>query len=188
MTREEAADFANVIESFSRGSEVEFWYATTSEWRRCDDPSFSPSYKWRIKPVPPKPTYRPYADPSEVDRIGEIAEYRHAGAFACGPVYVYQTCGADEKWIYVGPIHMPPQDALKYVTYHSDGEPCGVKVEGARVNREDAMGRPNCLHCGGLKAVRNPTGQCDHLNWPENLTDEAKVANGIAVAAKEAGK
>jgi hypothetical protein len=35
-----------------------------------------------------------------------------------------------------------------------------------------------CKHCGGLKRARNPTGKCDHLYWPDNLTDEAKRANG----------
>lgn len=37
----------------------------------------------------------------------------------------------------------------------------------------------NCAHCGGPKAVRNPTGKCDHLFWPENLTCEAREANGL---------
>jgi hypothetical protein len=36
----------------------------------------------------------------------------------------------------------------------------------------------NCMHCNGPKAIRNPTGSCDHLYWPDNLTDEAKRANG----------
>ena len=36
----------------------------------------------------------------------------------------------------------------------------------------------SCAWCGGLKEIRNPTGKCDHLCWPDNLTDEAKVANG----------
>jgi len=36
-----------------------------------------------------------------------------------------------------------------------------------------------CLHCGGPKAIRNPTGTCDHLYWPEYLTEEAKKANNI---------
>lgn len=35
-----------------------------------------------------------------------------------------------------------------------------------------------CAHCGGAIAIRNPRGDCDHLHWPGNLTDEAKVANG----------
>lgn len=35
-----------------------------------------------------------------------------------------------------------------------------------------------CAHCRGLKRQRNPTGECDHLYWPDNLTDEAKRANG----------
>lgn len=35
-----------------------------------------------------------------------------------------------------------------------------------------------CLHCGGAIAIRNPTGKCDHLYWPDMLTDEAKRANG----------
>lgn len=25
-----------------------------------------------------------------------------------------------------------------------------------------------CLHCGGDIAIRNPTGNCDHLHYPEN--------------------
>lgn len=36
-----------------------------------------------------------------------------------------------------------------------------------------------CKHCGGLIAIRNPTGRCDHLYWPDNLTDDAKRANGF---------
>lgn len=35
-----------------------------------------------------------------------------------------------------------------------------------------------CKHCGGSKDVRNPTGECDHLMWPDYLTEEAKRANG----------
>lgn len=35
-----------------------------------------------------------------------------------------------------------------------------------------------CAHCGGPRDVRNPSGACDHLYWPDNLTDEAKRANG----------
>ena len=35
-----------------------------------------------------------------------------------------------------------------------------------------------CKHCGGPIHIRNPRGDCDHLNWPDNLTDEAKAANG----------
>lgn len=36
-----------------------------------------------------------------------------------------------------------------------------------------------CRHCGGDKKIRNPTGTCDHLYWPDMLTDEAKRANGF---------
>jgi hypothetical protein len=35
-----------------------------------------------------------------------------------------------------------------------------------------------CQHCKEAKSVRNPTGTCDHLYWPDNLTDEARYANG----------
>jgi hypothetical protein len=38
-----------------------------------------------------------------------------------------------------------------------------------------------CKHCGGSKDVRNPTGNCDHLFWPENLSDEARRANGLKI-------
>ncbi len=37
-----------------------------------------------------------------------------------------------------------------------------------------------CRHCGEPIAVRNPTGRCDHLFWPDNLTREALAANGLA--------
>ena len=36
-----------------------------------------------------------------------------------------------------------------------------------------------CKHCHGSIAVRNPTGLCDHLYFPDMLTDEAKHANGF---------
>ena len=38
-----------------------------------------------------------------------------------------------------------------------------------------------CKHCGGDIAVRNPTGDCDHLYWPDMLTDDAKRANGFVL-------
>ena len=38
-----------------------------------------------------------------------------------------------------------------------------------------------CLHCGGRIAVRNPSGECDHLCWPDNLTDAARLANGYVL-------
>lgn len=39
-----------------------------------------------------------------------------------------------------------------------------------------------CAHCGGEVRFRNPSGHCDHLFWPENLTPEAKLANGFLSA------
>lgn len=46
-----------------------------------------------------------------------------------------------------------------------------------------------CAYCGGPIAIRNPTGNCDHLYFPECLSDDAKIANGfkqylVAVWAK----
>lgn len=35
-----------------------------------------------------------------------------------------------------------------------------------------------CAHCGFPKSIRNPSGTCDHLYWPDCLTEEAKRANG----------
>lgn len=45
--------------------------------------------------------------------------------------------------------------------------------------------RSKCEHCGGSTLLRNPLGYCDHLNWPENLTDEAKQANGYKKVRRE---
>ena len=39
----------------------------------------------------------------------------------------------------------------------------------------------HCWHCGAEKNIRNPTGTCDHLYWPEYLTEEAKLDNAARV-------
>ncbi len=41
-----------------------------------------------------------------------------------------------------------------------------------------------CRHCGGEVALRNPTGNCDHLYWPDMLTTEAKIANGFRLTTR----
>jgi hypothetical protein len=50
---------------------------------------------------------------------------------------------------------------------------------------EDDPCSPICKHCGGEIAVRNPTGKCDHLYWPDLLTDEAKLANGFRLVTRQ---
>lgn len=37
---------------------------------------------------------------------------------------------------------------------------------------------PSCPNCNGPVMVRNPTGKCDHLYWPDLLTPEAKEKVG----------
>lgn len=37
-----------------------------------------------------------------------------------------------------------------------------------------------CPSCGGRIAIRNPTGNCDHLYYPDYLTDEAKMKTSCA--------
>lgn len=34
-----------------------------------------------------------------------------------------------------------------------------------------------CIYCGGPKSVRNPTGNCDHLYWPDMIIGAAKDDN-----------
>ena len=41
-----------------------------------------------------------------------------------------------------------------------------------------------CAYCGEPIAIRNKSRDCDHLYWPELLTDEAKRANGYVEVAK----
>lgn len=50
----------------------------------------------------------------------------------------------------------------------------------ASSNRKGPQMDRECKHCGGKITVRNPRGDCDHLYWPDMLTDEAKRANGYA--------
>lgn len=52
---------------------------------------------------------------------------------------------------------------------------------------KQAIGTSTCKYCSGLIAVRNPTGKCDHLYWPNMLTDEARMANGFAPKNKPSG-
>ena len=42
-----------------------------------------------------------------------------------------------------------------------------------------------CKYCGELIEIRNPTGKCDHLYWPDMFTDEAKIANGFQIVTKK---
>lgn len=42
-----------------------------------------------------------------------------------------------------------------------------------------------CKHCGGPIVVRNPTGRCDHLYWPDMLIDEAKRVNGFRLVTRQ---
>ena len=37
-----------------------------------------------------------------------------------------------------------------------------------------------CPNCGGNVKVRNPTLTCDHLCWPDYLTNDAKKKIGTA--------
>lgn len=53
---------------------------------------------------------------------------------------------------------------------------------------KDVNDEPTCSHCGGIIAIRNPTGNCDHLYWPDMLTDEAKIANGFRKVVKTTWK
>lgn len=41
-----------------------------------------------------------------------------------------------------------------------------------------------CPHCHGLIKVRNPSGFCDHLYWPDYLTPEALAKVKAAEAAE----
>ena len=49
---------------------------------------------------------------------------------------------------------------------------------------KDQKEEPTCAYCGGPIAIRNPTGDCDHLYFPDLLTDEAKRANGYRVVMR----
>jgi hypothetical protein len=71
----------------------------------------------------------------------------------------------------------------------TQGMVCVPEVEWDAIFRvvPGGSGVPNCKHCGGAIEIRNPTGNCDHIYWPENLTEEAKRANGILATATKNG-
>lgn len=33
-----------------------------------------------------------------------------------------------------------------------------------------------CQKCGGLIKIRNPTGKCDHLYYPDNIEEENRIS------------
>ena len=45
-----------------------------------------------------------------------------------------------------------------------------------------------CPNCKGSVMVRNPSGSCDHLYWPDMLTPEAKEKIGDAELARIHGE
>ena len=71
-----------------------------------------------------------------------------------------------------------------------------LRVDAKRGGREGdvetgVMTHPNsrpddsiCPNCQGSVAVRNPTGWCDHLYWPDMLTPEAREKIGPAELAR----
>jgi len=77
---------------------------------------------------PPAPKYRPYRDISEVDRIGDVAEYRMPDYIVIGPVSVWSCDSEDREWFCIGNFTTSPKDAFEHANYIS-GERCGVKVE-----------------------------------------------------------
>ena len=49
---------------------------------------------------------------------------------------------------------------------------------------EAERAKQTCKHCAGLIVIHNPRGDCNHLYWPDNLTEEAKIANGYRKVVK----
>jgi len=48
-------------------------------------------------------------------------------------------------------------------------------------------GEMNCPYCGGDKEIRNPTGYCDHLYYPDNCQGNKKAfEQGRIAGLKEA--
>jgi len=50
---------------------------------------------------------------------------------------------------------------------------CHAKFEEIKDNSDsrvdEALNEDLCEYCGGLKKIRNPTGKCDHLYYPDNV-------------------
>jgi len=70
----------------------------------------------------------------------------------------------------------PPSQIVVLEGSFSNGKEDGSKMT--------SKNKRKCAHCGGSIDIRNPTGKCDHLHWPFNLSDEAKTANGYVLVEK----
>lgn len=50
-----------------------------------------------------------------------------------------------------------------------------IKKELLNIPRKPRMSKKKCPECGGYIAIRNPTGECDHLYYPELVKKKEKV-------------
>jgi hypothetical protein len=65
-----------------------------------------------------------------------------------------------------------PFDPARYL---KTDEELAAYAEEMRGQTADGL---TCPNCNGSVMVRNPTGSCDHLYWPDLLTPEAKKKIG----------
>jgi len=93
---------------------------------------------------------------------------------------IYDKCRCGEAPKHRARVKWEDSDTEHEVYCDSCGESTGWhrSLSGVMVSWNQKM-RGICLHCGSPISIRNPKGTCDHLQWPEYLTDEAKKANGI---------
>lgn len=50
MTRDEAGEFAKIVQAYSNGKTVQRFM--DGNWVTCHSPTFNPSLRWRVKPEP----------------------------------------------------------------------------------------------------------------------------------------
>lgn len=117
----------------------------------------------------------PKITPSPSD--GGWAERLWLGASPCH-AYLGPTL---EDWIGYGPEHTRAMaEALPPIRPPATGWPHGMNGRGSfggncdcrecLADDEAELAKAGtCPRCGGLIKIRNPTGWCDHLQWPENI-------------------
>ena len=61
----------------------------------------------------------------------------------------------------------------------ADGWGCCVRCGESVSKPSPAVDDKLCPYCGGFKAIRNPTGKCDHLYYPDNVNKSLKANVGL---------
>ncbi len=129
MRREEAKQLLPVIQAYTEGKEVQYYYENGGKWCGCEEPNFNTDVEWRVKP---EPTYRAFN--SQEECWAEMRKHQPFGWLEddrFGKIHLL-VCYVSDNYIrcYIdkGTREYNYINAKERLTF-ADGTPFGIKVE-----------------------------------------------------------